>query len=60
MQNTATQVNKIVQQLPQLKIVQRKVKNPHLAQVYIRTGQGPTGPWVGIGINENEYLIGFK
>jgi len=46
--------------LPQIAVVQRKVKNPHLVQLYIRSGHGPKGPWIALGVNDREYIVGFK
>ena len=61
MTNTAAaQIKLITQGLPQLAVVQRKIRNPHLSQVYLDTGMGPKGPWVAFGINDKEYILGFK
>lgn len=59
MDETIAQLNKFASGLPQLKAVQRVVKNPHLLQLYVNLGHSECGPWIALGVNGREYIVGF-
>ena len=57
MSNASRQLQ-LVSELPQLTVAQRRIANTNDFQFYIQYGSEP-GPWVKVGVNDTEYLIGF-
>lgn len=55
--NNAT-CNKLIAEAPRLTIAQRRIASQNEFQFYVLYGTQP-GPWVKIGLNDTEYLVGF-
>lgn len=48
----------LVPDFPKITVIQRRIQNHNEFQFYVLYGTKP-GPWVKVGINNTEYLVGF-
>lgn len=48
----------LVPDMPRLTVAQRRIANRNEFQFYVLYGTQP-GPWVRVGFNDTEYLVGF-
>ena len=55
----ANQLNQSLANLPRFTLTQRRIANPHTFQFYITYGETQAGPWAKVGLNDQEYTVGF-
>ena len=45
--------------LPRFTLAQRTIHNPYDVQFYLIHGETEAGPWLKVGLNDCEYVLGF-
>jgi hypothetical protein len=45
--------------LPRFTLAQRTIQNPYDVQFYLIHGETESGPWLKVGLNDCEYILGF-